>query len=97
MANDQTSEPDGVPQFQTAIPHDVPRVDIAQASGRIEEHRWSNVELIPRDVARHIFPSALGGILSTFALTLVPEFDNVVRNGAEALAPKKRFVILNFK
>jgi demethylmenaquinone methyltransferase/2-methoxy-6-polyprenyl-1,4-benzoquinol methylase len=70
---------------------------LAQASGRIEEHRWSNVELIQSDIATYIFPSALGGIISTFALTLVSEFDNVVRNGAAALAPKKRFVILDFK
>lgn len=46
---------------------------LAQASGRIEAHRWSNVELIQRDVATYIFPSELGGILSTFALTLVSE------------------------
>jgi hypothetical protein len=33
MANDQTSEPDGVPRFQTAIPHDVPRVDMVGTQG----------------------------------------------------------------
>jgi hypothetical protein len=31
------------------------------------------------------------------ALTLVPEFDEVIRNGALALLPGKRFVILDFK
>ena len=39
----------------------------------------------------------MDGILSTFALTLVPEFDAVVRKGAAALLPGKRFVILDFK
>ena len=37
------------------------------------------------------------GILSTFALTLVPEFDEVIRNAALSLPPGKRFVILDFK
>lgn len=34
---------------------------------------------------------------STFALTLIPEYDQVVRNGIAALGPRRRFVILDFK
>ena len=70
---------------------------LAQASQRIEAHRWPNVELVQSDVAAYEFPIGLDGILSTFALTLESEFDVVVRKGAAALAPKKRFVILDFK
>jgi len=70
---------------------------LGQASERLEANRWSNVELVRSDVAAYKFPPRLDGILSTFALTLVSEFDDVVRNGAAALAPKKRFVILDFK
>jgi demethylmenaquinone methyltransferase/2-methoxy-6-polyprenyl-1,4-benzoquinol methylase len=67
------------------------------ASARIAAHGWSNVELVKSDAAVYVFPPAVDGILSTFALTLVPAFDEVVRNGAAALLPGKRFVILDFK
>ena len=68
-----------------------------EANSRISTHGWSNVELVKSDAATYLFPAAVDGILSTFALTLVPEFDEVVRSGAAALLPEKRFVILDFK
>jgi demethylmenaquinone methyltransferase/2-methoxy-6-polyprenyl-1,4-benzoquinol methylase len=68
-----------------------------EARARIAAHGWSNVELIKSDAAVYVFPATLDGILSTFALTLVPEFDEVIRSGALALPTGKRFVILDFK
>jgi ubiquinone/menaquinone biosynthesis C-methylase UbiE len=68
-----------------------------QANARIAAHDWSNVELVKSDAATYVFPRNVDGILSTFALTLVPEFDEVIRNGVSALLPGKRFVILDFK
>ena len=67
------------------------------ASARIAATGWSNVELVRSDAADYVFPAKVDGILSTFALTLVPEFDEVVRKGAAALSPAKRFVLLDFK
>jgi demethylmenaquinone methyltransferase/2-methoxy-6-polyprenyl-1,4-benzoquinol methylase len=60
-------------------------------------HGWSNIELVKSDAANYVFPSSVDGILSTFALTLVAEFDEAIRNGALALQLGKRFVILDFK
>ena len=68
-----------------------------EAAARIGLHGWSNVELVKSDAAVYGFPSTVDGILSAFALTLVPDFDEVVRRGALALLPGKRFVILDFK
>jgi len=68
-----------------------------QAAERVASNNWSNIELVKGDAANYEFPPGLDGIFSTFALTLVPEFDEVVRNGALRLAPGKRFVILDFK
>jgi ubiquinone/menaquinone biosynthesis C-methylase UbiE len=68
-----------------------------EATARIAAHGWANVELVKSDAASYVFPPAVDGILSTFALTLVPEFDAVIRDGAHALLPGKRFVILDFK
>jgi ubiquinone/menaquinone biosynthesis C-methylase UbiE len=67
------------------------------ANARIDAHGWSNVELVRSDASVYAFPPAVNGVLSTFALTLVPEFDEVIRNGAAALLPGKCFVILDFK
>jgi ubiquinone/menaquinone biosynthesis C-methylase UbiE len=67
------------------------------AKARVAAHGWSNVELVKCDVAEYLFPSPLDGILSTFALTLAPEYDEVVKDGALALRPGGRFVVLDFK
>ena len=67
------------------------------AANRVRRNSWSNVELISQDAAAYLFPERLDGILSTFALTLIPEYDQIVRNGVAALGPGKRFVILDFK
>ena len=60
------------------------------AMARIAAHGWSNVKLVKSDAAVYAFPSAVNGILSTLALTLVPEFDEVVRKGA-VTAPTNSF------
>jgi ubiquinone/menaquinone biosynthesis C-methylase UbiE len=67
------------------------------ANARIASAGWSNVELVKSDASAYAFPPIVDGILSTFALTLVPEFDEVVRRGSVALRSGKRFVILDFK
>ena len=68
-----------------------------RARDRVERHGWSNVELVETDAVSYRFPADIDGILSTFALTLVPEYDEVVRRGAEALAPERRWVVLDLK
>jgi ubiquinone/menaquinone biosynthesis C-methylase UbiE len=70
---------------------------LAEANRRVLAQGWLNVELVKSDAARYEFPAGLDGIVSAFALTLVPEFDEVVRRGAEALRFGKRFVVLDFK
>lgn len=67
------------------------------AHERVRRNGWSNVELVHSDVAGFSFPKRVSGIISTFALTLVPEYESVIRAGAEVLAPGGRFVILDFK
>lgn len=70
---------------------------LAQARERVEGEGWSNVELVQADAASYEFPSGTNGIISTFALTLIPEFDEVIRRGAAALAPGGRWVVADFK
>lgn len=70
---------------------------LAKAEERVRREGWANVQLVRSDAASYVFPSHVNGVLSTFALTLVPEFDDVIRRGTAALAPGRRFVILDFK
>lgn len=70
---------------------------LAEARARVERHGWANVELVRADAAEYAFPRGVGGVFSTFALTLVPEFDRVVEHAAGALRPGKRMVVVDFK
>lgn len=49
------------------------------------------------DAAKYQFPQNINGIISTFGITLIPEYDRIIKDGAKALAPGGRFVILDLK
>lgn len=68
-----------------------------QARARIRRHGWSNVQLAQCDAADYRFPQKLDGAMSFCAITLMTEYDAIIRNGAEALSPGKRFVIFDLK
>jgi demethylmenaquinone methyltransferase/2-methoxy-6-polyprenyl-1,4-benzoquinol methylase len=68
-----------------------------QARIRAARKGWSNVELVQADAAHYAFPNPTHGVISTLAITLVPEYDTVIRNGAAALRQGGRFVILDLK
>jgi demethylmenaquinone methyltransferase/2-methoxy-6-polyprenyl-1,4-benzoquinol methylase len=66
-----------------------------QARGRVSRNGWKNVELVCGDAAQFAFPQGVDGVLSTFALILVPECGQVVRNACQALGPGGRLVALD--
>jgi demethylmenaquinone methyltransferase/2-methoxy-6-polyprenyl-1,4-benzoquinol methylase len=70
---------------------------LAQAQQRVEANGWSNVSLVQADAAAFEFPSEVDAILSTYALTQVPECREVVANGAAALSAGGRWVVLDLK
>lgn len=70
---------------------------LAGARERIEARGWDNVELVEAEAGDFRFPEETGGILSTFALTLVPEYDEVIRRGADALRSGGRWVVADLK
>lgn len=70
---------------------------LSSARQRIERHKWTNIDLIECDAVAYNFPESLDGIISTFAITLIPEFDKIIKNGANALSRGKRLVVLDFK
>lgn len=68
-----------------------------EARKRVQQEGWSNVELVQTDALHYRFPEGVDGILSSFAITLIPEYEDVIRKGAKALSPGGRFVILDLK
>lgn len=70
---------------------------LAQARKRVADKGWSNVELVQSDAAEYRFPESVNSILSTFAITLAPEYDAIIHNGAQALALGGRWVVADFK
>jgi ubiquinone/menaquinone biosynthesis C-methylase UbiE len=70
---------------------------LEKAGERVESHGWQNVELVRSDAALYQFPGDIDGVLSTFAITLSPDYDKIILNGCRALREGKRWVILDFK
>lgn len=70
---------------------------LAQAQQRVAENKWENVELVHVDARNYQFPVGVNAIISTFALSLIPESDQVLVKAAEALAPGGRLALLEFQ
>jgi demethylmenaquinone methyltransferase/2-methoxy-6-polyprenyl-1,4-benzoquinol methylase len=70
---------------------------LAQAQRRIETNGWSNVSLVQADAAAFDFPAEVDAILSTYAMSQVPECAEVIARGAAALSPGGRWVVLDLK
>ncbi|MGH2939244.1 MAG: class I SAM-dependent methyltransferase [Solirubrobacterales bacterium] len=70
---------------------------LAQAQRRIERDGWKNISLVQADAADYAFPAEVDAILSTYALSHVPECGDVIAHGAEALARGGRWVVLDLK
>jgi ubiquinone/menaquinone biosynthesis C-methylase UbiE len=70
---------------------------LARAEDRIAKNGWSNISLVQADAVGFDFPAEVSAILSTYALTQVPECAEVIAHGAKALAGGGRWVVLDLK
>src|ERR1700683_1801821 len=70
---------------------------LACAQDRIEKHGWSNISLVQSDAAAFEFPAEVNAILSTYALTQVPECARVLATGTAALSQGGRWVVVDLK
>ena len=70
---------------------------LAQAQDRIEAHGWSNISLVQSEAAEFDFPAQVDAILSTYALSQVPECAAVIAHGAASLSGGGRWVVLDLK
>ncbi|HEX3955416.1 MAG TPA: methyltransferase domain-containing protein [Trebonia sp.] len=70
---------------------------LARARDRIKANGWSNVSLVQADAVGFDFPAGVDAILSTYALTQVPECAEVIAHGTAALAAGGRWAVLDLK
>ncbi len=70
---------------------------LVKAQERVESKGWRNVELIQSAAADYVIPRGLGGILSTFALTLEPRYDDVFAAAAKVLEGDARFALADLR
>ncbi|NOZ75741.1 MAG: class I SAM-dependent methyltransferase [FCB group bacterium] len=68
-----------------------------KAQLKVEKKGWENVHLIQGDAAKYTFPDTTNCIFSSFALTLAPEYQNIIEAASHSLADGGRFVLLDFK
>ena len=70
---------------------------LARAKERAAANRWSNISLVQADAAGFDFPAGVDAILSTYALSQVPECAEVIAHGAAALSGGGRWAVLDLK
>ena len=70
---------------------------LARAQDRAETYGWRNISLVQADAAEFAFPTQVDAILSTYALSQVPECAEVIAHGAAALSRDGRWVVLDLK
>jgi ubiquinone/menaquinone biosynthesis C-methylase UbiE len=67
------------------------------ARHRIATHGFRNITLVQADAAEFDFPAEVDAIVSTYALSHVPECADVIAHGAAALSAGGRWVVLDLK
>jgi ubiquinone/menaquinone biosynthesis C-methylase UbiE len=70
---------------------------LARAQERIATNGWRNVCLEQADAAEFEFPTGTDAILSTYAMSQVPECAEVIAHGAAALSGGGRWAVLDLK
>jgi ubiquinone/menaquinone biosynthesis C-methylase UbiE len=70
---------------------------LARARDRMAANGWRNISLVQADAAEFDFPARVDAILSTYAMTQVPECAAVIARGAAALSENGRWVVLDVK
>jgi ubiquinone/menaquinone biosynthesis C-methylase UbiE/ketosteroid isomerase-like protein len=76
---------------------DISEAMLERAEARVRDAGWNNVELFCCSAVDYQFPRGVGGIFATGVLNYEPAYDQVIARGAQALAPSRRWVVLDYK
>ena len=67
------------------------------AKQRCSQNNLTNVELVEQDATKYLFSTTVDGVISSFALTLMPQYQEIIRHIYDALLPGKKFILLDLK
>lgn len=70
---------------------------LAEARKRIDDNGWKNISLVQCDAADYEFTEAVDGIISTFSLVFMPDYEGIIEKGSQGIKPGRRFVVLDQK
>jgi ubiquinone/menaquinone biosynthesis C-methylase UbiE len=70
-------------------------LDVARC--RVAREHWTNVEIVQADLAEWQFPVGVSAVYSTLAITLVPEYDEIIKRASRALRPGGSLAVLDMK
>ena len=79
----------------TVIGVDLSDSMLAQTRHTAETNGWTNIQLVCADASHYEFPPCVDAVLSTYALTLMPDCGRVVSRACEALVSGGHFVVLD--
>jgi ubiquinone/menaquinone biosynthesis C-methylase UbiE len=68
---------------------------LAEARKKIDANGWRNIDLVHGDAAEYAFPAPVDGVLSTFSLVFMPDYERIIRQASRGLTPGKRFAVLD--
>ena len=70
---------------------------LERARSRLRRNDWTNVDLVEADVREYALPAGVTGVVATFALEMVPDYDAVIERIAKALPVESRLALLGVK
>lgn len=70
---------------------------LEQAESQANKKGWDNIELLQSDMAEFQIPDDTDGVLSTMAITMSPEYDQIIQKIATTLEKGKRLSIFELQ
>lgn len=70
---------------------------LVQAQKRVKNNDWQNVALIHHDAATYRNTSTVDAVISTYAFSIFPNIEQVIKNVPNLLQPYGRFVLLELQ
>lgn len=70
---------------------------LSEARKRIEKNGWKNVALVHADAGSFTFPAPIDAVICSYAISLMPNFAEVIQKGATALRDGGRMGILDVR
>jgi demethylmenaquinone methyltransferase/2-methoxy-6-polyprenyl-1,4-benzoquinol methylase len=64
---------------------------------RVQKNGWTNVELVQADAGNFNFPTLLDGVVCTYAISLMPNFAEIIQKSATALKDGGRMAVLDVR